>query len=224
MRQLGIFAKYWQPGHVKTRLATGIGDGLASRVYQFCLSCLLERLSDFPDARSLWYAPPERQREFEQLAGGRYMCIPQGRGDLGARIHRYFTAALGEPQSRAVLVGSDSPNLPRAWIDQAFAALHEYDVVLGPSDDGGYWLVGMRGQVAPIFADIPWSTPEVWDATCRRLTALNATWTALPAWYDVDDEPSLARLRRELAERADDPPLERLRDQLNALLPPSSAG
>ena len=135
--RLGVFAKYWQPGEVKTRLAQALGAQAASQVYRQCLACLLTRLSDYAAQRELWFAPDSRQPEFEQLAAGRFACRPQGTGDLGQRMARFFAASAGP----TVLVGSDSPQLPRAALDRAFAVLVTCDAVLGPADDGGYDIV-----------------------------------------------------------------------------------
>ncbi|GIX46000.1 MAG: hypothetical protein KatS3mg131_0211 [Candidatus Tectimicrobiota bacterium] len=105
----------------------------------------------------------------------------------------------------AVLIGSDLPTLPVAYLQHAVSlvAMPHVDVVLGPSTDGGYYLVGMRQLHAGLFAGVPWSTAAVWRETQRRATALGLRVATLPAWYDVDRAADLPRLRHDLQRTAD---------------------
>lgn len=193
--QLGMFAKFWQPGRVKTRLAAAIGDAAASEVYKAFVATLLARFESVGSRRVLAYWPRERRDDFACLARPRaWELQPQSDGDLGTRMRSYFEQSFAEGTVRAVLIGSDSPTLPREHIDRAFALLERHSVVLGPSDDGGYYLAGLSGQVPPIFEGIPWSTAEVWNATLARLKAADVDFATLPAWYDVDDVEDLRRL------------------------------
>jgi hypothetical protein len=95
-----------------------------------------------------------------------------------------------------VIIGSDSPTLPRQFLVDAFARLRTCDVVLGPSVDGGYCLIGARVAVPELFTGIAWSTPEVLPETLRRLAGYSH-WL-LPTWYDVDDAADLEHLREQL--------------------------
>lgn len=197
MRQLGIFAKHWRPGQTKTRLAESIGSELAAELALAMLEVSLARFAGLADRHVLAYSPPEAHREFESIAGPNWNLEPQSAGDLGQRMRAYFESALGAGAARVILLGSDSPTLPLARIQEAFVALESKDIVLGPSDDGGYYLIGGR-IVPPVFEGIPWSTPEVWRLTVAALERAGATFHALPAWHDVDEFPDLARLRDEL--------------------------
>jgi glycosyltransferase A (GT-A) superfamily protein (DUF2064 family) len=100
-----------------------------------------------------------------------------------------------------VALGSDSPTLDPSWIADAIAALDADDAVIGPTEDGGYYLIGVRGEVDGIFTEIPWSTDAVARATLERAAALGLSVRKLPEWYDVDDMTSL---RRALADGAGD--------------------
>ena len=134
-------------------------------------------------------------------------------------MEHYFSAALAAGGDRVVLLGSDSPNVPVAYVEQAFDALKRNDTVLGPTADGGYYLVGVRGRVPPIFAGVAWSTPQVWEQTATRLRAANCTFAELPVWYDVDDAADLRRLRDDLMRQgADDTHLQALAARLAAIL------
>ena len=205
MRQLGIFAKYPQPGRVKTRLAATIGDEAACRLYRAFIETLLRRFANVGDRRVLAFSPPERRAEFEPLAGQSWQLAEQSAGDLGQRMRRYFEEALAGGASRVVLLGSDSPTLPVEYVQRAFNLLSDVPVVLGPSDDGGYYLIGVAERVPPIFDDIAWSSEAVFEQTARRLQSLGRDFRKLPPWYDVDDEQDLRRLKNELSEQPSEP-------------------
>ncbi len=207
--QLGVFAKYWRSGDVKTRLAKSIGPAAASAVYREFVLLLLRRFSATADQRVLAYAPREREAEFRAVAGGvaagdAWRLEPQHAGGLGQRMQAYFMSAHERGAERVVLIGSDSPTLPVEWIEQAFEKLQAFDVVVGPSEDGGYYLIGVRGALPPIFTDIRWSTSDVLPQTLAALAAAGASYHLLPKWYDVDQLQDLRRLQRELQEHEPD--------------------
>ena len=101
-------------------------------------------------------------------------------------MQQYFVDALAHGARRVVLLGSDSPTLPLDYIERAWASLDDHPVVLGPTQDGGYYLIGIRDEVPPIFDHIAWSTPQVWDQTVSRLHQSQIPFAELPGWYDVD--------------------------------------
>jgi rSAM/selenodomain-associated transferase 1 len=198
MRHLGVFAKYWRPGAVKTRLAAEVGAKPASELYRGFLATLLRRLRAVADTRTIVFTPRERRREFEHLAGASWRVAPQLDGDLGRRMADFFAAAFAEGAGQVVLIGSDSPNVPAALIDVAFARLRSVPVVLGPARDGGYYLIGAAERVPPVFAGVAWSSPNVWQQTVQRLEDAHCPFAQLPEWYDVDDLAGLRRLHRDL--------------------------
>ncbi|NLF69437.1 MAG: glycosyltransferase [Candidatus Anammoximicrobium sp.] len=199
MDQFGICAKYWQPGKAKTRLGATVGHAAASGLSKRFLDTLLRRFRGVAQRRVLAYTPPERRAEFAALAAGAWSLEAQAGEDLGQRMQHYFAAAFRNGVRRVVLIGSDTPTLPLEYVNKAFDLLKTYPVVLGPADDGGYYLVGTAGQVPPIFTDVAWSTPLVWSQTQSRLQAAGVRCGVLPAWYDVDDLAALRRMDQELA-------------------------
>lgn len=199
---MGIFAKYWRPGAVKTRLAASVGDDAASRLQRRFLVTLLRRFGHVAQRRVLAYTPPDQRAEFALLAADVWTLQDQAVGDLGKRMQNYFTEAFHSGAQRVVLIGSDSPTLPLDYVTGAFQLLDTFPVVLGPADDGGYYLVGAAGGVPPIFAGVAWSTPLVWNQTQSLLQAAGYRCGVLPVWYDVDDLPGLRRMERELADTA----------------------
>ena len=113
-------------------------------------------------------------------------CIPQGRGDLGDRLSRISHQVFLREYRKVIILASDTPHLPRDVIRSAIARLDEIDVVLGPCDDGGYYLIGLRFRAPTLFAGIPWSTAQVLDRTIQRAQEAGMTWELLPPGYDID--------------------------------------
>jgi rSAM/selenodomain-associated transferase 1 len=214
-----MFAKYWQPGSVKTRLAARIRKQPAADVYRAFVFTLLRRFSDIAEIRDLIFTPDHRLEEFQSIGTAAWQLHAQGPGNLGDRMQRYFQQTLGTGATEVVLIGSDSPNLPRRYVDLAFETLQRADVVLGPSEDGGYYLIGARNAVPPVFAGIDWSTPCVCDQTLEKLNATELTYELIPTWYDVDSIVDLRRLQDELETEAElESSLRELRRELAAAL------
>lgn len=216
---LGVFAKYWEPGKVKTRLAPVIGVEGAASVYRSFLVCLLHRMRHAGDSREVTYAPDNASEAFETLACpvvDDWQLHPQGIGDLGARMERFFERNLGRP---TLLIGSDSPTLPVHYLQEAATLLASYPIVLGPSEDGGYYLIGVNGPLPPVFSGIDWSTGQVWQQTVARLKATALPYAVLPTWYDIDSNEDLRRLLTELEQEVGtSSQLDQLREELTDVL------
>jgi rSAM/selenodomain-associated transferase 1 len=196
MSTIVIFAKAPVLGEVKTRLAKSIGDEAALALYSAFLDDTCALTQGLGARRVLAVYGAIDHPHLQHLAKSqRLELVEQGDGDLGAKMAR----AIGEHVARGpvVIIGSDAPTLPRAHLHQALDALMEHDVVVGPSEDGGYWLIGARLAVPELFADMRWSTPDVLPMTLERLRG--RSHALLPRWYDVDSVEDLQRLRSELA-------------------------
>lgn len=126
------------------------------------------------------------------------LVAQQGR-DLGERLSRLLAGLVGRGHPGAIAVDSDSPTLPMEYVSEAAERLlrDEADAVLGPSEDGGYYLIGLRGSQPALFRDIPWSTDRVFDLTQARARRLGLRVHVLPEWFDVDTDTDLRRLRAE---------------------------
>ena len=187
---LCVFAKPPRPGEVKTRLAAEVGDGAA---------CALARafLADtWALARSRPWADPVLATTALDgaIAPGADVWL-QGGGDLGARQERILARALSRGQP-AIAIGADSPGLPVDRLDAAHGALVSgADAVIGPADDGGYYLLGLRRCPRGILRDLPWSGPDTFAATRQRLERHGLRVAVLEPWFDVDRPADLARLR-----------------------------
>ncbi len=143
MRHLGIFVKEPVPGRVKTRLAATLGPDAAADLYRAFVGDLTERFRTTADVRWLGFTPvtESSRAAMRSFAGRDFQLWPQPDADLGVRIADFFDFTYKKGATQTVLIGSDSPNLPRELVEQAFTALAATDVVLGPATDGGYYLV-----------------------------------------------------------------------------------
>lgn len=208
---LGIFAKFWEPGKVKTRLASSLGDVKAARVYEAFVAATIARLSAIDCHRVVAYSPADSvtRGEFEAANLTNWSLTPQADGNLGERMAAYFDEQFAAGAQRVLLLGTDSPNVPLVEVQEAFEHLKSCEVVLGPTSDGGYYLVGAASKTPPIFADIPWSTPEVLSSTVDSLQKAGIAYEQLDPWYDVDELFDLHQLIEDLQDdREEEPSLE----------------
>jgi rSAM/selenodomain-associated transferase 1 len=180
---LAVFAKNPEPGRVKTRLAKQTTVAFAAQVAAAFLHDTLDRFAELDVQR--WLVHDPAGVDLAAFAQGRWQCCPQGEGDIGRRLERFATARLGEGAQRVVIIGADSPTLPVQYVDDALGALDQASVVLGPANDGGYYLLGLTGRVPSIFDGIRWGTSNVLRDTVARLDSA-CTLALLPPWYDVD--------------------------------------
>ncbi len=183
---LGIFAKEPRPGLVKTRLAEETDPAFAARVADVFLRDTLRKCAHLEADRFVVFTPADARAFFASLAGAAFHLEPQSDGHLGRRLAHFLQTHLQGPGQRAVLVGTDSPTLPLAFLDLAFQELERSEVVLGPATDGGYYLLGCRDRPPPLFDGIPWGGPDVLAATVAQIRAAGLRLALLPPWYDVD--------------------------------------
>lgn len=204
--RLGLFAKFWEPGKVKTRLAGKIGNPNAAKVYHAFLLNLLRNLNRCGDSRTIAYAPAEKETQFLELVGQEnltWSIQQQTDGGLGERMTRFFKSQLDAENTKVVLIGSDCLEVDSDTLERAFAALNENEVVLGPSFDGGYYLVGMSVFRPEIFRDIAWSTETVLEQTIERMTAEGISHSLLEQKHDIDHREDLVQLRDRMNEKAE---------------------
>jgi glycosyltransferase A (GT-A) superfamily protein (DUF2064 family) len=145
------------------------------------------------------YSPAGSETSLAALLPAGFPLLPQGEGGLDERLTRAVTVLLSQGHAGVILVNSDSPTLPGAILREAVDAVRTGDrVVIGPALDGGYTLIGLSKPHPQVFADIPWSTGEVYRATVARARDIGLPVVNVSQWYDVDDEPSLRMLEAEL--------------------------
>ena len=147
------------------------------------------------------YTPPGSQDTLQPLLPNGFRLMEQGEGDLGARMLKSIADLLAAGHAGAILIGADMPTLARSILRAAVDAVRSDCLVLSPALDGGYSLIGLSQPHAALFADMPWSTGEVYRLTLERARALALPVVNVPGWYDVDDAASLQMLMDELSGR-----------------------
>lgn len=185
-KTLIIFARVPQMGRVKTRLARALGNPGGLRVYRALLDRTLAMTAD-PRWQTIIAATPSPA----SFGAG---AIAQGTGDLGARMARMFRRSTKGP---IIIIGTDCPDISRSRIARAFAALGKSDCVIGPAEDGGYWLIGMkRTRTTPtLFRNVRWSSPHTLSDTLASLPR-GLGVALLETLGDVDEPGDVSRLKK----------------------------
>ena len=195
---LAIMAKAPSPGTVKTRLVPPLTYEQAAELYRALLVDQFEQLRQVGGAaRYVFYAPADAEEILRGLGGSDYVYRAQSDGDLGARMAQVFVDLWRLGHGSIVLIGSDLPGLPLQILNDAFTRLarKETQVVLGPSGDGGYYLIGMNRSAPEIFDNMTWSHDRVLADTIARLDGLGLSYSMLPTWFDLDVAEDFQRLR-----------------------------
>lgn len=187
-RSLGVFAKAPIPGQVKTRLAREIGPSAAAALYRRLGRQIVSAAVGPGYHTVVWFTPPSRQavvRDWLDGLGVTAFC-PQAGGTLGTRLVHAFGRAFAAGDSAVVMIGTDAPGVNRHTVAEAFRALRACDLVLGPSLDGGYYLIGLKTPQPALFRAIPWSTAGVLRATEARAREQGLSHRLLTPLRDVD--------------------------------------
>lgn len=188
-----LFLKAPRTGHVKTRLARKIGSKQALQVYK---SLVERQLGEFHpnDPLEIHYAPADALEEMCDWLGAGYAFYPQCEGGLGIRLEHAVADAFRRGAESVICIGGDCPKLSRAHLQKTAAALQSnHDVVFGPSEDGGYYLIGLNAPHVELFQDIPWSTRDTLEASLNKSASLNLSVNLLEVLYDIDEVAELKR-------------------------------
>lgn len=190
-----VFAKAPEPGKVKTRLVPALGEGGAARLHE---QLVLRALSAACEAAlgpvELWCAPDAAHAFFVECARRHKVTLrTQGEGDLGARMDQALRSALRDSE-HALLIGSDIPALTPAYLGEADRALADADVVVGPAQDGGYMLIGLKRPAPELFQGLSWGESSVLAATLERIERAGLRCRRLSSLRDVDRPEDLAGL------------------------------
>jgi rSAM/selenodomain-associated transferase 1 len=190
-----IFAREPVPGRVKTRLARDVGDHDASRLYAAMLDDVLELASSLDNVLPLVFWSLETGAMPSYAAFPRLNMLEQRGATLGDRMAHAFETVFGDGLHTCCIIGSDAPDLPAGSIMQAFNLLEQdaADVVFGPAEDGGYYLLGLNTCSPRLFEDIPWSTPRVLESSLERARECGLRTALLPVWYDIDTLEDMRR-------------------------------
>lgn len=199
-----IVARLPVVGQTKTRLAGTIGAEATTDLYRAFLSDLGDRLTPNSGREGydlFWYytAPPDAgEAEFAACVPAGASFLRQQDGTFGERLWQGFQTLHARGYTRVVVISSDSPHVPGAWIAAALDQLDDHDVVMGPAHDGGYYLLGQRDTPIDLFTSVPMSTPDVCTQTLDLVRKSGRTISLTPSTFDIDHERDLVLLRAAL--------------------------
>ncbi|WP_286678392.1 TIGR04282 family arsenosugar biosynthesis glycosyltransferase [Candidatus Aquicultor secundus] len=206
-----IMAKRPVPGNVKTRLCPPLSPEESAALYAAFLEDTIHKVDRIGSVIKFIALDSDSSLEHGMTRTGNlsvpgsYTAIDQGKGDLGERMSRIL-GILFQSFDRVLVIGADSPTMPYEVLESALTELSNHDVVIGPSHDGGYYLLGLREHFEILFDGINWSTDVVLHQTLDRIRSANLTVKQLLTWYDIDTHANLLRLAAELRENPSEAP------------------
>jgi rSAM/selenodomain-associated transferase 1 len=173
-------------------------DTAAKLYYNF----LLDRIDQVDNIKGpqpyIAFTPETAKNFFQTIVSPEFSLISQTGSDLGERLTNVSSSLFDKEFNKVVIMDSDSPNLPSRFINDSFERLDSEDVVLGPCEDGGYYLIGLKSSSPDLFRDIPWSTARVTEVTLKRASKQGLKISILDKWYDVDSYNELLQLKNDL--------------------------
>lgn len=194
-KALILFAKYPIRGKVKTRLEQGTGAEFALDFYKACAMYIFDIAAELNDELDVWlfYSYEDDESAVKKWVGKNFFYEPQVRGNLGAKISGAFNLMLGKGYDKALIIGTDIPDISMDLLKRAFETLDKKDVVIGPCADGGYYLLALRAAMPFLFDDIEWSGENVLRDTVSKLKMRRIDFELLDELIDVDDLFSLKK-------------------------------
>jgi rSAM/selenodomain-associated transferase 2/rSAM/selenodomain-associated transferase 1 len=199
--RLIVFTRYPEPGRSKTRLIPVLGPNGAADLQKQMTELLLARTGSFVSDRrvdmEVRYEGGNRAL-MEKWLGSHISYRSQGHGDLGSRMAQAFSQAFKQGKKRVVIAGSDCPGINEGIVRTAFDLLDQFDLVLGPANDGGYYLIGLRQEESKLFEDVPWGTAEVGARTLEIANRLRLRWVKIDPLDDVDRAEDIELTRKEV--------------------------
>jgi len=203
MRDLLIcFLKYPQPGHVKTRLAEDLGSEGAAALYEALAERVITEIYPLSESYDLILCaePSHAIDDYRSWIGPNWIFWYQEGETLGDRLAIATESAFHHDYQRIIVIGTDCIGMDEPFIEKAFNALEDHDVVIGPSTDGGYYLLGISQPMFWLFEDMPWSTEKVLSTTIDRIEARELKHRLLEEKIDVDTMDDLVAFRQALPE------------------------
>lgn len=188
-----IFVRHPELGKVKTRLAKDIGDAAALELYKQLLAHTHHIASPLSCDKFVFYA--DKLIADDLWSSGDFIKKQQSGKDLGQRMHNAFEELFAAGYERVVIIGSDCPEITTELLIQSFRLLATNEAAIGPSHDGGYYLLGLTKLIPALFEHKPWSTADVYKQTIANLERLNIHCSILPVLRDVDTAEDLLWLR-----------------------------
>ncbi len=199
-----VFSKYPEEGQVKTRIARTLGHTFAASFYKICAEHTFSEVLNIKSKKTaayLFYSEKSDKEKFKSWTNSRFLLNHQEGNDLGQKMFNAFKKVFENGSDKAIIIGTDIPDITSQILDDAILALDESDVTIGPASDGGYYLLGMKnlhpvpGGLVPggeeLFTNIEWSTGIVFKKTIEKIKTLGLSFQVLPELSDVDTEEDL---------------------------------
>jgi rSAM/selenodomain-associated transferase 1 len=186
-----VFVRYPETGKVKTRLAEETDNQFARVFYKLCAENTFGEISSLANFdKYIFYSEKKDRVNIVEWTKNKFFYAQQVGSDLGEKMHNAFEYVL-KHYNKAIIIGTDIPDLSREIIDNAAEMLEQNDIVIGPSKDGGYYLLGIKKNYNELFENIEWSTESVFDSTIRKAKALNLKIGRLQSLQDIDNVSDL---------------------------------
>jgi len=206
MCSIVMFSKAPEPGKVKTRLTSHMSDIDAASFHEAFVLDTLDSISGLETSGRYIACHPDKEHSFfkELEEGFDIKAFNQTGEDLGERMENALRYLRDKGHKEIVIIGSDSPTLPVEIMSEAFERLKECDLVIGPSLDGGYYLIGISGKIPDLFCGITWGTDKVFEETLKKAKESKIDFSVLPFWYDIDTIKELRFMAIHLDALSDD--------------------
>ena len=191
-----VFIKSPETGKIKSRLSTSIDKEIVKSIYKLFVQDLLKNLEKLQYEKIICYHPKNASDEIKKWLGTDYIYLPQTGRNLGERLKNGFIQGFENGFTKLIAIGSDSPDMNIDFFNDAIKNLDSCDTVIGPSIDGGYYLIGFKKNsfYPEVFDDIPWSTEFVYKKSLDSINKANLKVHILPLWHDVDTIEDLFNL------------------------------
>ncbi len=191
-----VFAKAPIIGHVKTRLATDLDETVVVNLYRNFVKDIIDKITDSGHVLKIFYDPPGSEPLMSDWLGTRHAYFLQKGPDLGQKMANAFSDVFNQGIVRAILIGTDFPDLPGKILTDAMLSLETHDAVIGPAVDGGYYLIGFSSDsfFPEIFNNMPWGTSAVYQKTMDVFSSSGISVHQLLKWRDIDNYDDLKNL------------------------------
>jgi rSAM/selenodomain-associated transferase 1 len=215
-----IYAKAPRSGRVKTRLSPAFHPDEAAKIYELSLRIAVEQVESLDGVvHEIWISEAEDRNPLARIFPKRAFRVQVGE-DLGERLCHTFETLFSEGGHAALIMGSDAPTLPRQYLQKGIELLGSHDCVLGPTQDGGYYAMGLRRLDPQIFEGVGWSRENVLSETIVNLKRMGWSYELLPEWYDIDRPEDLTLAWQDLqAISRRTPDQERFLQMLSSFIP-----
>jgi hypothetical protein len=192
MTDLIVYLKNPVAGDVKTRLQSRYTQEQAALLYRAFIRDTFERVQSVEaDRYFAAYTPAGSEGDIGELVPPGWILTPQVGADLGARMLASLRSSITSGAEKVILIGTDIPSLPKSHITSAIVRLEDSDIVLGPTMDGGFYLIGTRITLPEIFPDVAWSTNKVFEQTAAGVRSNSLSLSLIPPWSDIDTPEDL---------------------------------